>query len=176
MGSEQFLWCRNCDAIHHVTQPEKPSIQENPSRAVSETSAETFKNQHAGHKVECLIAAGERYFPTGQKEDPMAVAYIEVTDNHDRYLLRGARKSIEQPLQFAMVKGCLADAGFRLQVQEAALRKAMKRRWSIRAIRRRKDRWLHLISSRGGQRNRSGLGPSERLLHYRQQHCLRAVG
>jgi hypothetical protein len=114
------------DSSRHPA-PEKPSIQENPSRAASETSAETFKNQHTGHKVECLIAAGERYFPTGQKEDPMAVAYIEVTNNHNRYLLRGARKGIEQPLQFAVVKGCLADAGFRLQVQEAALRKAMKR-------------------------------------------------
>ena len=41
----------------------------------------------------------------------MAVAYIEVTNNHNRYLLRGARKGIEQPLQFAVVKAALPMPG-----------------------------------------------------------------
>jgi hypothetical protein len=57
------------------------------------------------------MGAGERYFPTGQKADPMAIAYIEVTNNHDRYLLRGTRKSIEQPLRFAIVKAALPMPG-----------------------------------------------------------------
>ena len=124
MVSEQFVWCRNCDKIHHVTLPDNRL-----GREIIETATDdwrTFSDQHSGHNLEPLIAAGERYFPTGKKTDPMAVAYIEVTNGQDRYLLRGARKSIEQPLQFALVRGCLADAGFRLQIQEAAIRKAMK--------------------------------------------------
>jgi hypothetical protein len=124
MVSEQFIWCRNCDKIHHITKPDKCLNSEITKPATDDWR--TFRDQHSSHNLEPLIAAGGRYFPTGKKTDPMAVAYIEVTNGRDRYLLQGARKSIGQPLQFALIKGRLADAGFRLQIQEAAIRKAMK--------------------------------------------------
>jgi len=125
MVSEQFLWCRNCGTIHHLTQPDKSPPDENLSSDLTQ-STDAFKDHHAAHKLECLVAAGEIYFPTGQKTDLMAVDYIEVTNGQDRYLLRGGRRKLGQPLQFAVVKGCLAQPGFGLHVQEAALCKAMK--------------------------------------------------
>ena len=139
MGSEQFLWCRTCNVILHTSQSDKASPLIHACRA-SEINAtwtdgcpQPFRDQHSGHTLESLAATGEKYFPGGQTADPMAVAYIEVANGSDRYLLRAARKKIGQPVQFVLVKGRLADAGFRLQVQEAAIRKAMKRHFSSAA-------------------------------------------
>ena len=129
MASEQFVRCRNCEAIHHVTRFDKAPLYARLGGEIIETSADdwrAFVDRHAGHKLEPLKATGQKYFPNGQAADPMAVAYIEVTNGHERFLLRRARKSIEAPLQFALVKGRLADAGFRLQVQETEIRKEMK--------------------------------------------------
>ena len=131
MVSEQFIWCRSCNVIHHVASSNKgPIYGSSGDGEIVETQAEdwhAFMNQHSSHTLEPLKAAGEKYFPNGQAADPMAVAYVEVTNGHENFVLRQARKHIEAPLQFAFVKGRLADGGFRLQVQDTEIRKEMKR-------------------------------------------------
>jgi hypothetical protein len=150
MVSEQFLWCRNCDAIHHVTSSDKAPSYARLGDEILETPADdwrAFMNQHAGHTLEPVKAAGEKYFPNGQAADPMAVAYVEVTNGQEHFVLRQARKNIEAPLQFAVVKGRLADGGFRLQVQETEIRKEMKHHFGGAPAQRLGDEKIDLFIS-----------------------------
>jgi hypothetical protein len=56
--------------------------------------------RHAGHRLEPLKASDETFFPCGSLLDPMSVAYVEVTNGHDRYLVRRRRRSIHEPMSY----------------------------------------------------------------------------
>lgn len=130
MGREKFIWCRNCDAIHHVTPFDKAPFYTLVAGEVRESAADDwrhFMEQHAGHRLEPLKATSEKLFPNGSMLDPMNVGYIEVTNGQDRLLLRQTRRSIEEPLVFELVSGRLVDRGVTLEVQEDEIRKEMKR-------------------------------------------------
>ena len=47
-----------------------------------------------------LQASGEKVFPDGSSIDPMSVGYIEVTNGQKRYVVRRARKSIQEPMRY----------------------------------------------------------------------------
>jgi hypothetical protein len=96
---------------------------------VEETPADDwrrFVQQHANHKLEALKATGEKYFASGSAVDPMSVAYLEVTDGNDHFLLRRSRKSIEEPLKYELVQGRIVETGVILAVREDEIKKEMK--------------------------------------------------
>ena len=129
MARDKFIWCRNCSAIHHVTPFDRAPVYAVLSDAVEETATDdwrAFMQQHANHKLEPLEATGEKYFANGSALDPMSVGYIEVTNGHDRFLLRRSRKSIEEPLAYELMKGRIVATGLSLEVQENEIKKEMK--------------------------------------------------
>lgn len=133
MDREKFILCRNCDVIHHVTPFDKApvysvlggEIQENPVNDWRD-----FVTSHAGHVLEPLKGTGEKYFPNGSIADPMGVGYIEVTNGAARMLLKRTRTSINEPVRFQHLPGCLADSGATLEIQENEIKNEMKYHFS----------------------------------------------
>ncbi|HEY7322346.1 MAG TPA: hypothetical protein VIE89_32685 [Candidatus Binatia bacterium] len=86
--------------------------------------------QHAGHRLEPLEASGEKLFPGGSCVDPMGVGYIEVTNGQDRYVVRRARKSIQEPMSYELIHGQLSNNGLAIEIQESEIKKEIKNHFS----------------------------------------------
>ena len=107
MSEQKYIWCRDCNEIHHVTPFDRApafivvegEIQESPV-----DDWRTFIRQHSSHMLEPLTPIGEKYFPCGHPFDPMKVRYIEVMKGSVRAVIRGFRKSIDEPLRFELVQ------------------------------------------------------------------------
>lgn len=133
MDKEKFILCRTCGVIYHVTPFDKApvysvlegEIQENPANDWRD-----FVTAHAGHMLEPLKGTGETYFPNGSVADPMAVGYIEVTNGNSRMLLKRTRTSIDEPVRFQRLAGCLTDNGATLEIQENEIKNEMKYHFS----------------------------------------------
>jgi len=133
MDKGKFILCRNCGAVHHVTDFDRAP---NYFAAAGEAEAKpaddwrAFMNQHAGHGLEALKALGEQYVPDGSAADPMAVAYIEVTNGHREFLLRRARRSIGEPVRFERIEARFGEPVVVVEIQEREIRKELKLRLS----------------------------------------------
>jgi hypothetical protein len=133
MGNKKFIRCRVCDAIHHVSAFDKVPVYDCRGNQPEERDTDdwrTFMDRHAGHRLEPLKASGETFFPYGSPRDPMSVAYVEVTNGHDRYLVRRSRRSIQEPMSYELISGRLAEAGAGVEVQENEIKKEMKNHFS----------------------------------------------
>jgi hypothetical protein len=133
MGREKFIHCCVCDAIHHVSTFDKAPTYVFVREDVEAHATDDwrlFMAQHAGHRLEPLKAIGEKLWSDGSPPDPMSVVYFEVTNGQDRYVLRRARKSIQEPMCYELIRGRLADAGVTVEVQEREIKKEIKNHFS----------------------------------------------
>jgi hypothetical protein len=133
MGNGKYIRCRNCEAIHHVTSFDRSPILTLAAGELQETSADdwqAFMTQHAGHRLEPLSANGNAYFPDGSAVDPMSVAYIEASNGNETLLLRRSRRSIEDAVQYEILKDQRVETGLSLEVQDSEIRKEMKLHFS----------------------------------------------
>jgi hypothetical protein len=133
MGSEKFIHCCVCDAVHHVSPFDKAPTYVLVGGAVEAQTTDDwrlFMAQHAGHRLEPLQASGKRLLPEGSPIDPMGVGYIEVTNGQDRYVVRRARKSIQEPMSYELVRGRLANVSLMVEVQEREIKKEIKNHFS----------------------------------------------
>jgi hypothetical protein len=129
MVSDRFIWCRNCDAVHHVTSCDRAPQYLYVDGEVDEIPSDdwrAFMKQHEGHRLEPLTSSGEKFICQGSISDPMGVAYVEVTNGCDHLLLRQSRKNIAEPLDFELTRGRLVDQGVTVCIQDGAIKKEMR--------------------------------------------------
>ena len=132
MHSGKFILCRNCGAVHHVSAFDQAPNYFVIAGDAHENHADDwrgFMNRHAGHGLEALKALGELYFPEGSAADPMAVAYLEVTNGHRSFLLRRSRRSINEPLRFEPIEARFGEPVVVLEIQEREIRKELRLRF-----------------------------------------------
>jgi hypothetical protein len=132
MDNRKFIRCRTCDAVHHVTVLDKaPSHAHlmDETKEISRDDWRAFIDQHAGHDLEELKPLGEQYFLNGLSSDPMAVAYLKVTNGYRDFLLRRSRRSIAEPLTFERIEGSLGEPLMAVEIQEPEIRKELKLRF-----------------------------------------------
>jgi hypothetical protein len=128
MPAERYIWCRNCNEIHHVNSFDKAPVYVLSGLQVNEVSADdwrAFMDRHSGHRLEGLESLGGR-FSSGQVADPMREQYTEVTNGQEWFVVRSFRKSVEEPLRFELIPGRLAPAGSTVEIQPNEIRKEMK--------------------------------------------------
>ena len=129
MDNGRYIWCRNCGAIHHVTAFDRYPIyalEGGEAQALPANDWRDFMARHAGHRLEAMTATGNDYLPSGSAFDPMAIAYLEVSNGAETLLLRRNRKRIDEALNYEIVNGRLVQTEMSLEVQEEAIRKEMK--------------------------------------------------
>jgi hypothetical protein len=133
MDKEKFIRCCRCDALHRVTPFDNAPLYVFRENELEEHAADDwrlFMKQHAGHRLEPLRGTGEKWFPSGSSSDPMSVAYIEVTNGHDQFVVRRERKTIQEPLRYELRPDRLAHANPTLEAQGNEIKKEMKNHFS----------------------------------------------
>jgi hypothetical protein len=133
MDRGKFIRCCRCNAIHRVTRFDNAPLYLPAGNGMEEYATDdwrAFMERHAGHHLEPLTETGEKFFPAGSPFDPMSVGYVEVTNGRERFVLRRARPSIQEPLSYELIYGRLADAGVTLEIQEIEIKKEMKNHFS----------------------------------------------
>jgi hypothetical protein len=148
MDNGKFILCRNCGAVHHVTDFDRePKYFAGAAEGSPADDWRTFMNRHAGHSLEALKALGDIYVPEGSPADPMAVAFIEVTNGHRSFLLRRSRASIAEPVRFERIEGRFGEPVVIAEVQEREIRKELKLRFNWPANYRLNDEKIDLFIS-----------------------------
>jgi len=133
MVEERYIWCRNCNEIHHVSPFDKApaySLAHGEETELPIDDRREFMRRHAGHRIEGLKGSGEKYFPSGRPMDPMGTRYVEVTNGQEWFVLRGLRKTIREPLNFELIRGRLRPSGATVGIRENEIRKEMKYHFS----------------------------------------------
>jgi hypothetical protein len=148
MDNGKFILCRNCGAVHHVTDFDRaPKYFTGAAEGTPMDDWRAFMNRHAGHSLEALKALGDAYVPDGSPTDPMAVAFIEVTNGHRSFLLRRSRPSITEPVRFEHIEGRFGDPVVVAEIQEREIRKELKLRSSWPPDHRLNDEKIDLFIS-----------------------------
>lgn len=148
MIEEKYIWCRNCNEIHHVTPFDKAPrylADHGKQSEISLDDRRAFLQRHSGHKLEGLQHVGERYFPSGKTIDPTKVGYVEVTNGKESFVLRSFRDRIEDPLNYELIRGRLKAVGAAVSIQENEIRKEMMRHFSWHPQERPNEKKLELF-------------------------------
>lgn len=148
MGQEKYIWCRDCNEVHHVSPFDKApayALVQGVEHEYPMDDWRAFMRRHAGHKLEGLKSAGEKYSPSGGPMDPTKEAYVEVTNGQDRFVIRSSRGSIDEPLHFDLIKGRLTSAGATLEIQENEIRKEMKFHFAWNPLERLNEKKIDLF-------------------------------
>ena len=135
MIERKYIWCRDCNKLHHVTRFDgAPAyiMDGGEEREVARDDGRAFLERHAGHRLETLREVGEKCFPVGAAGDPMRVGYVEATNGRESFVIRSFRRTIVEPLEFELIRGRLRPYRVAVAIQEARLRREMKER--LRAV------------------------------------------
>ncbi len=129
MAEEKFIWCHNCNEVHHVTAHDKAPLYQsnqetNDGLAVDDWRA--FMSQHAGHRLEALHS-GDPVLWEGGGLDPVQERYVEVTNGREWFVVRGFRTSVDESLRFEVAPGRLRTTMVAIEIQAIEIRLEMKK-------------------------------------------------
>lgn len=95
----------------------------------SSDERETFLRQHREHPLVRLKKNKDRYFADRPAWDPLRIAYEEVTDGRDIFLLKSWRANLDEPRQYAVLRGVL-DIATTIQLADESLREELTREFA----------------------------------------------
>lgn len=148
MVEARYIWCRNCNEVHHMTQFDKAPrhrFEGGEQIELPMDDRRAFLQRHSGHRLEGLQGIGERHFADGEAPNPMGVGYVEVTNGEESFVLRSSRNRIEDPLHFELIRGRLKAVHGTVSIRENEIRKEMKRHFPWRASERLDDEKIELF-------------------------------
>ena len=124
MSDRHFLHCRDCDEVFRPSPydraPEYRSTPDGPVEAPRDDCM-VFLVRHARHALETLRPSGSVTAHQGSLWDPMAVAYWQVTNGRDLFLVRGWREHAGEPRRYRLVPGRLVAEACSIEIPEAEI-------------------------------------------------------
>ena len=121
--------CRTCFAAQLFSTALGVSCseeQEDEGQSGSDDEEQAFLRSHFGHALEPLKKKKDRYFADRPVWDPLRVAYEEVTDGRETYLLKSWRTDVNEPRRYALLRGTL-EVSTTVQLPEEPLRSELAR-------------------------------------------------
>ncbi len=106
MLGDRFLCCRPCGKVHHVTDFDRLPLYELQDVMIMEQPMDdrlAFLERHAHHEIEELTAVSRAKTQGSQSIGPMKVLHLEVSNGRGLFVLRGSRKSIQEPLIYEIL-------------------------------------------------------------------------
>ena len=103
MLTDRFLCCHRCSEVHHITEFDQAPIYDLQGAAIMEQPMDdrlAFLERHPNHPIEELTAVAHRKMPGNPSIDPMKSRYLEVSDGRARFVVRGFRQSVQEPLTY----------------------------------------------------------------------------
>lgn len=90
---------------------------------------ELFLRRHDGHSLVQLKKNKDRYFADRPAWDPLRMAYEEMTDGREVFLLKSWRTDLNEPRQYTVIQGSL-DIATTIQLADEPLREELTREFS----------------------------------------------
>jgi hypothetical protein len=106
MSGDRFLYCCNCNQVHHVSPFDQAPIFEREGAEIQEIPADDrqrFTERHSGHVLQELFSIGEKQYPSSKVNDPMADSYLPVSNGRENLILRCFRRSITEPMMYEVL-------------------------------------------------------------------------
>jgi hypothetical protein len=146
------VWlCRSCFEVQLLSAPEKaPHSWQQDSGLQGDTDDEqtAFLHKHFGHPLMPLKKKKDRYFSDRPVWDPLRIAYEEVTDGRETYILKSWRADLNEPRQYALLQGTL-EVSITVQLPKEPLREELRRAFScsLQQAETIVNRLQHLVAS-----------------------------
>jgi hypothetical protein len=169
VAEERFIWCHNCNQVHHVTAHDQApwyALNQETDEGLTVDDWRAFMSQHTGHRLEALHSCDPVLWQGGGP-DPVQERYVEVTNGRDWFVVRGFRASIDESLRFEVARGRLRTTTVAIEIQAKAIRLEMKKHFfwgSTRPSDDKIDRFIKLFKEYV-----SGLRPEE--VRFSQYDC-----
>lgn len=131
------LWfCRSCFEVQllSASKNESPAWELNADSQEEDTDDErtAFLRGHFGHLLTSLKKKRDRYFSDRPVWDPLRIAYEEVTDGRETYILKSWRTDLDEPRQYALLRGKL-EVSTTVHLPEEPFREELSRAFSCSA-------------------------------------------
>ena len=107
----KLLYCPRCfELVVLSPYDDAPAYTDDGSASAEGCSRnrENFFSYHADHGLRTLQKKPDRFWADRPAWDPLRVAYQEVTDGYERFLLKSWRTNLDEPRSYTLLRGTLA--------------------------------------------------------------------
>jgi len=122
-----LLYCRPCFSVRLMSPTDAAPLYREGGDDIEEgpdQGRDLFLQTHSGHALSALKKKREKFFADRPVWDPFRVAYEEVTDGRETFLLKSWRAELAAPRQYALLRGHL-DVATRVSLPEEPLRSSL---------------------------------------------------
>jgi hypothetical protein len=122
-----LLYCRPCFTVRLMSPTDAaPLYRARGDDFEEEPDQERtlFLQSHSGHALTALKKKRDKFFADRPVWDPFRVAYEEVTDGRETFLLKSWRAALTAPRQYALLRGRL-DVATTVALPEEPLRSSL---------------------------------------------------
>ena len=128
-----FIHCVTCNAVFHKTPydqvPEHEwGVEDSPdlARTVEKDDYQNFLQDHRGHRLEELQVVEGSFMGTGDYREPVKTSYWKATNGKERFVIKGSRQSIRDPLRYQLIRGDYQVKCISLEIQSQEITKQLE--------------------------------------------------
>ena len=148
-----FIHCVTCNIIFHKTPydqvPEYESGgKDSPhvARAVEKDDVQDFLKNHRGHRLEELQVLEGSFMGTGDYREPLKTSYWKATNGRERFVIKGSRQSIREPLRYQLIRGDYEVKCISLEIQSREITRQLEIEFKANPLSQKKiTALLHLL-------------------------------
>ena len=130
---DPFIHCITCDTLFHKTPydqvPEHEwGSKDSPDRVrtVERDDYEDFLQDHRGHRLEELQVVEGSFTGTGDYREPVKTSYWKATNGKERFVIKGSRKDIRDPLRYQLIRGDYQLKCLSLEIQSREITRQLE--------------------------------------------------
>jgi hypothetical protein len=128
-----FIHCVTCNIIFHKTPydqvPEYEwGAKESPdlARTIEKDDYQDFLQDHRGHRLEELQIVEGSFMGTGDYREPVRTSYWKATNGRERFVIKGSRQSIRDPLRYQLIRGDYQVKCISLEIQSREITRQLE--------------------------------------------------
>jgi hypothetical protein len=150
---DPFIHCITCDAVFHKTPYDQMPEHEwggkdSPDRVrtVERDDYKDFLQDHQGHRLEELQVLEGSFMGTGDYREPVKTSYWKATNGKERFVIKGSRKDIHEPLRYQLIRGDYQVKCISLEIQSREITRQLEIEFRANPLSQKKiTAFLHLV-------------------------------
>ena len=128
-----FIRCVTCNMIFrktpydHVPEHERRT-QDSPdvTRTIEKDDYQDFLQDHHGHRLEELEVQEGSFVGTGDYREPMKTSYWKATNGREKFVIKGSRQSIREPMRYQLIRGDYQVKCISLEIQSREITRQLE--------------------------------------------------
>jgi hypothetical protein len=150
---DPFIHCITCDTVFHKTPYDQMPEHEwegkdSPDRVrtIERDDYEDFLQNHHGHRLEDLQVLEGSFMGTGDYREPVRTSYWKATNGKERFVIKGSRKDIREPLRYQLIRGDYQVKCISLEIQSREITRQLEIEFRANPLSQKKiTAFLHLV-------------------------------